>query len=115
MWQNYYKDLIDKLNNLGAIHQPASNEDKKFVCIDGIGGFLCEEACRVYFDEKEVSESIINKRNIDEETKELIRNLRMSFKENLPTYMYKEWEEIHKIMFSWGCCISKNRLPNYRM
>jgi hypothetical protein len=115
VWQNYYKDLIDKLNNLGAIHQPASNKDKKFVCIDGIGGFLCEEACRVYLDEKEVSEDIINKRNIDEETKELIRNLRMSFKENLPTYMYKEWEEIHKIMFSWGCCISKNRLPNYRM
>lgn len=52
MWQNYYKDLIDKLNNLGAIHQPASNKDKKFVCIDGIGGFLCEEACRVYLDEK---------------------------------------------------------------
>lgn len=116
-WESYYKAVIDELIRAGIYKLPQQNEEEKddFICIEGVGEKICDVVCKVLLEEEVNSEEILNKRGMSEEKKEKVREIRKSLKDILPEYMYTEWEQIHKLLFSWGCCISENKLPNYQM
>lgn len=115
-WGQYYKTLIDELINAGVYKVPEPEEMKEdFVCLEGIGDKVCDIVCQVLLEEEMISEEVLDRRGVSEDTKEKVREIRQAVKNILPEYMYIEWEQIHNLLFSWGCCISEKKLPNYQM
>lgn len=115
-WEQYYKTLIDELIKVGVYKLPEPEEMKEeFVCMEGIGDKVCDVVCQVLLESEKISEDVLDRRGVVEDTKEKVRETRKCIKNILPDYMYKEWEQIHNLLFSWGCCIAEKKLPNYQM
>lgn len=116
-WEQYYKAVIDEMTRVGLYKLPQQEKEDNddFICIEGIGEKICNVLCKVLLEEEIASEEILYSRGITEDKKQKVREVRKSLKDILPPYMYTEWEQIHKLLFSWGCCISENKLPNYQM
>lgn len=115
-WEKYYKEVIDELikAKIYKLPQPEEKEDN-FICMEGIGDKICDVVCQVLLGTEVTSEEILDSRGVSETNKQKIREMRKSIRDVLPTYMYLEWEQIYKLLFSWGCCIEKKKLPNYQM
>lgn len=115
-WEQYYKSVIDELVKVGIYKLPNKEEiDDDYICLYGIGDKLCDVVNKVLFETEVVCEEVIKERKVSEADKKKIREARKSIKDYLPQYMYLEWEQIYKLLFSWGCCIEKKKLPNYQM
>ena len=115
-WEEYYKILIDELIKAGIYKLPEKEDiGEDFVCVEGIGDKICDVACQVFLTEEENSEEILSRRGVAEKNKQKVREMRKSVKDILPNYMYTEWEQIHNLLFSWGCCIAEKKLPNYQL
>lgn len=116
-WQEYYKDVIAELERAGIYQLPQDdrNDKEDFVCLEGIGDKKCDFICKILLDEENVCEELLGKHGMTEEKKNEVRNTRNNLMKILPPYLYKEWEQIYELMFSWGCCISINKLPNYQL
>lgn len=116
-WEQYYKAVIERLIQEGIYKLPQQEEEDKdnFICIEGVGERICDVVCKVLLEEEIKSEEILDKRGMTEDRKQDVRKMRKSLKDILPQYIYAEWEQIHKLLFSWGCCISESKLPNYQM
>lgn len=115
-WLQYYKPLIDEFIKVGIYKEPIDSEIKDdFICIEGIGDKLCDIVCQILLESELKSEELLEKRGVSEKNKRKIHEIRENFKNVLPCYMYDEWEQLYKLLFSWGCCIEKKKLPNYKM
>jgi hypothetical protein len=71
--------------------------------------------CQILLESELKSEELLEKRGVSEKNKRKIHEIRENLKNVLPCYMYDEWEQLYKLLFSWGCCIEKKKLPNYKM
>ena len=113
-WEQYYKRVIDELKKEGIYKMPESGEeDDDFVCLEGIGDKMSDIVCKAFLESEEISEKLLSSRGVGEKDKQKIQEIRKSIRDILPKYMYDEWEQIHNLLFSWGCCISEKSLPNY--
>lgn len=114
-WEQYYETLVEALTKAGIYKLPKLDEMKEdFVCIEGIGDKVCDIVCQVLLEKARISEEVLDSHGVAEDTKMKVRELRKSVKDILPDYMYREWEQIHNLLFSWGCCIAEKKLPNYQ-
>lgn len=115
-WRSYYIKVVDMLMQEGLFLLPDEEEvAEEFMCVDGIGAVICDVISKVFLGSEELAEEVMCRRGIPNEKKEQIRTMRESLSCILPAYMYSEWEQIHKWLFSWGCCISEKKLPNYHL
>ena len=115
-WEQYYKQVIDELIKVGEYKLPGSEEiEDDFICLDGIGDKICDIVCQVLLGPETTSEDILSRRSVTEIGRQKTREVRKSFKNILPQYMYEEWEQLYKLLFSWGCCINKKKMPYYQI
>ena len=115
-WEQYYKPVIDELMKAGVYKLPNPEEvEDDFICMDGIGDKICDVLCQVLLGTETTFEEILSRRGVSEINRQEIRTVRDSFKEILPQYIYAEWEQLYRLLFSWGCCIDEKKMPNYQI
>lgn len=116
-WKQYYSEVIEELIREGGYKLPEIVDgcNPEFICIEGIGDKICDVVCKVLLEDENVCKKVLKERGIPEEKRKSIMETRKTIPQLLPEYIYDEWEQIHNLLFSWGCCISEKRLPNYQM
>lgn len=116
-WEAYYKDVILELKKEGLYKLPTNDEinNLEFICLEGVGEKICNMLNDILLEDGNTCEETLKKSSLSEDNKREIRDFRNSLQSFLPEYIYEEWKQIHKLLFSWGCCISKKSLPNYKL
>lgn len=91
IWENKYGKVIEICRNAGICKGEVSDEitnlDKYY--IDGIGDKICDNVADAIFGNDKYKDVL----------------------DNLPTFVMDNWENITKELFTWGCCISKDKYP----
>lgn len=117
-WKEYYSEVIKQMSNAGIYVVPGDDFTEnidEFICVKGIGDKICSSVCQILLENEQISNKVMSDIGLDNNQKQKILEIKENLKENLPEYMYKEWEQIYTDLFSWGCCISEKKLPNYEM
>ena len=116
-WQQYYNRVIEELIQEGGYKSPNEDEEynPEFICLEGIGDKVCDVVCKILLEDELVCEKILKERGVSDEKKKNIMETRKIISQILPKYLSDEWEQIHNLLFSWGCCIAEKRLPIYQM
>ena len=116
VWKNYYQKVIDKLIEQGVFKIPEDEKKQKdFLCVEGIGEKACNVLCKLLLKDEEVCKKTLRNIKLDDEKNKLIWKIRENIEEYLPEYLYVEWKQLYKLLFDWGCCISRNNLPIYQL
>ena len=109
--------MIEELIQEGGYKSPNEDEEynPEFICLEGIGDKVCDVVCKILLEDELVCEKILKERGVSDEKKKNIMETRKIISQILPKYLSDEWEQIHNLLFSWGCCIAEKRLPIYQM
>ena len=114
-WLSNYQEIFDKCIEKEIYIEPPEDMEgrESYLCIKGIGAKLCDLVNAMILDPSEKYLDYMEQHSVDENKKMLINDFRDKVMDVLPEYLKKEWEEIFNLLFSWGCCLSKDILPTY--
>lgn len=111
-WKRNYIDVINQCKRIG-IYIDSDKKNDEFVCIKGIGSKVCQQTNMIFLGSEEDCEKEISSsgKKYDDDKREEIYNIRKDVIKQLPEYLVIEWEWIHNLVFSWGCCFKEDYKP----
>ena len=115
-WDDFYRDFLEKCESESILLKPEDNTPCKddFKCIKGIGPNLCDLLIDILIElDEDKFEQNFSKSEISRSKKDVIIDIRKDITAHIPTYLLNEWTNLYKLIFSWGCCLSKSALPIY--
>lgn len=115
-WKKYYDRVISKLIERDAFTFPPNGENvNDFKCVEGIGEKACNTMSRLLLKDEMTCVETLKNTNVNDKNKKIILEMRDDIENILPEYIMFEWLRLHKLLFDWGCCVSRNSLPMYKM
>lgn len=114
-WETYYCDLIDECRNQKICDECFEDVDLDEKYIKGIGDKICDTMGDLLFED-DINLILDNKKfNCYPEAK--IKQLKAKAEillNEVPDFVFNNWEDISLKVFTWGCCIDKSRFPAQR-
>lgn len=113
-WDVMYKNFIERCKAEDLFEEPETDQSD-FKCIKGIGPNLCDLLNDILLEpDKYKFEINFHTHCIPNRDKGKIMQVRNNLLELIPDYLLDEWNRIYELLFSWGCCLSRNALPIYQ-